>query len=53
MGSVMRDKVHYGTIPGVSKPSPWKPGSELLLSMFRIAVIPRVEDLGIGFEQIV
>jgi hypothetical protein len=50
MGSVMRDKVHYGTIPGVSKPSLWKPGSELLLSMFRIAVIPRVEDLGIGGE---
>jgi hypothetical protein len=50
MGSVMRDKVHYGTIPGVSKPSLWKPGSELLLSMFRIAVIPRVEDLGINGE---
>lgn len=50
MGSVMRDNVHYGTIPGVSKPSLWKPGSELLLSMFRIAVIPRVEDLGIGGE---
>lgn len=50
MGSVMRDKVHYGTIPGVSKPSLWKPGSELLLSMFRIAVIPRVEDLGVGGE---
>ncbi len=50
MGAVMRDKVHYGTIPGVSKPSLWKPGSELLLSMFRIAVIPRVEDLGINGE---
>lgn len=50
MGSVMRDKVHYGTIPGVSKPSLWKPGSELLLSMFRIAVIPKVEDLGVNGE---
>ena len=50
MGAVMRTGVHYGTIPGVSKPSLWKPGSELLLSMFRIAVIPKVEDLGLNGE---
>jgi hypothetical protein len=45
MGAVMRTGVHYGMIPGCGKPSLWKPGSELLLSMFRIAVLPRVKDL--------
>lgn len=37
MKSVMRDGVHYGTIPGTPKPSLYKPGAELLFSMFRIA----------------
>ena len=50
MKSVMRKDTHYGIIPGCQKPTLFKPGSELLLSMFRIAVIPRVEDLGIAGE---
>ena len=29
---VMREGVHYGTIPGTDKPALWKPGAELLLS---------------------
>jgi len=50
MGAVMRPEVHYGMIPGCKKPSLWKPGSELLLSMFRISVIPRIDDLSSGGE---
>lgn len=45
MQSVMKEGTHYGTIPGTPKPSLWKPGAEKLLSTFRIAVDPRVEDL--------
>jgi hypothetical protein len=32
MRRVMKDGMHYGTIPGTPKPSLWKPGAELLLS---------------------
>jgi hypothetical protein len=42
---VMKKDVHYGVIPGTVKPTLLKPGAELLLSMFKIAVCPRVEDL--------
>jgi len=47
MKSRMKDRVHYGTIPGCGdKKTLLKPGSEMLLSMFRIAVEdPKVEDL--------
>lgn len=45
MQSVMKEGTHYGIIPGTPKPSLWKPGAEKLLSTFRIAVDPRVEDL--------
>lgn len=38
--------VHYGVIPGTPKPTLFKPGSELILSTFRIAVDVEVEDLG-------
>ena len=37
--------VHYGIIPGCKLPSLFKAGSEALLSTFRIAVEPTVEDL--------
>lgn len=37
MQSVMRDGEHYGIIPGVQKPSLWKPGAEKLCLLFRLA----------------
>ena len=42
---IMKDGTHYGVIPGTDKPSLWKPGAEQILSAFRIAVDPEVEDL--------
>ncbi len=46
MSEIMKPGVHYGTIPGTGdKPTLLKPGSEKLLSTFRIAVKPITEDL--------
>ncbi len=45
MQGVMKKDVHYGIIPGCKKPSLYKPGSEKILSTFRLAVEPQVEDL--------
>ena len=45
MQAVMKDGVHYGTIPGTQKPTLYKAGSEKILSTFRIGVDPEVEDL--------
>lgn len=45
MQAVMRPDTHYGRIPGTPKKSLYKAGSEVLLSTFRIAVDPLVEDL--------
>lgn len=45
MATMMKPGVHYGVVPGCKSPSLYKPGSELLLMMFRIAVDPKVEDL--------
>lgn len=45
MQKVMRKDIDYGTVPGSDKPSLWKPGSEKILSMFNLAVVPTVEDL--------
>jgi hypothetical protein len=45
MQAVMKKDVHYGTIPGCRQPSLYKPGSEKILSTFRIAIEPIVEDL--------
>lgn len=45
MANVMKQGIHYGTIPGTDKPTLFKPGSEVLLSTFRIATSIRVEDL--------
>lgn len=33
---LMRDGVHYGTIPGTPKPTLLKPGSEILLGLFNL-----------------
>lgn len=46
MAAMMKDKVHYGKIPGTPKPTLYKPGAELLFSMFRVSTEPdRIEDL--------
>lgn len=45
MTDVMKSEVHYGKIPGTDKPTLLKAGSEVLLSTFRLAVEPEVEDL--------
>jgi hypothetical protein len=45
MKAVMKENVHYGKIPGCPQPSLWKPGAEKILSTFRIAVTPEVDDL--------
>lgn len=44
MQSVMKENVHFGIIPGCKQPSLYKAGSEALLSTFRIAVEPIVEE---------
>ena len=43
--AVMKKDVHYGVIPGTQKPTLYKPGAEKILSTFRIAVDPIVDDL--------
>lgn len=43
--SVMIKDVHFGTIPGTQKPSLLKPGAEKILTTFRIACVPDIEDL--------
>lgn len=50
MKAVMRDKEHYGIIPGCQKPSLWKPGAEKLLVTFRIASEPEILDLSTADE---
>jgi hypothetical protein len=49
MRNAMRDGVHYGTIPGVSKPTLLKPGAEKLLVLFRLA--PSYESEKIWHED--
>jgi hypothetical protein len=43
--------VHYGVIPGTDKPTLLKAGAEVLMSTFRIAVDPQIEDLS-GTDEI-
>lgn len=45
MKAVMKRDTHFGVIPGTQKPSLLKAGAEVLLTTFRIAVEPEVEDL--------
>jgi hypothetical protein len=45
MRAIMKEGVHYGTIPGTPKPTLYKPGAEVLCVAFRIAPSYRVEDL--------
>lgn len=46
MRSVMIEGTHFGQIPGTQTNSLYKAGAEKLLSTFRLAAIPEVEDLG-------
>ena len=50
MVEVMKEGTHYGTIPGTKTPSLYKPGAEKLMSTFRLAADPEVEELGKGGE---
>lgn len=50
MKEVMKEGTHFGVIPGCQKPSLYKPGSEIILTTFRIAVEPTVEDLSTSSE---
>lgn len=43
MDAVMKPEVHYGKVPGVSKPTLLKPGAELLAVTFRLAPTYRSE----------
>lgn len=45
MKAVMVRDTHYGVIPGTPKPTLYKAGSEVLLTTFRVAVDPQVDDL--------
>lgn len=46
MEAVMKPNVHYGVIPGTSKPTMYQPGADVLAVTFRIApTIAHVEDL--------
>ena len=48
--AVMKKDVHYGIIPGTQKPTLYKAGAEILLTTFRIAVDPEIEDLSTDDE---
>ena len=50
MQAVMKKDVHYGVIPGTNKPTLYKPGSEKILSTFKIGVRPETDDLSIPDE---
>lgn len=50
MEAVMKKDTHYGVIPGCKQPSLYKAGSEVLLTTFRIAVMPEVEDMSTSDE---
>jgi hypothetical protein len=50
MQSVMKEGTHYGVIPGTDKPTLLKPGCEVLMATFRIAVDPIVDDLSTADE---
>jgi hypothetical protein len=51
MRSVMKEGVHFGTIPGTPKPTLYKAGAEKICSTFRIAIEPIAEDLSTSDES--
>ena len=49
--AVMKERVHFGTIPGTPKPTLYKAGAEKLLATFQIAAVPgTIEDLSTADE---
>lgn len=50
MLEVMLPGTHYDTIPGTASPTLLKAGAEKILTTFRIACIPEVQDLGVDGE---
>jgi hypothetical protein len=46
MDEVMIKDTHFGVIPGTKQPSLYKAGAEKIMSTFRLAADPTVEDLG-------
>lgn len=51
--AVMKEGVHYGTIPGCPKPSLYKPGAEMLLMAFRLCSDHEItlRELGDGHRE--
>lgn len=51
MRGAMKRGVHYGIIPGTKGgPSLWKPGAELIFTMFRLGTKPTIEETGDGYR---
>lgn len=50
MREVMIKDTHYGVIPGTKQPSLYKAGAEKIMSTFRLAADPEVEQLGADGE---
>lgn len=50
MQEVMLKDTHYGVIPGTKQPSLYKAGAEKIMSTFRLAADPEVEQLGVDGE---
>lgn len=46
MQEVMQRGTHYGVIPGTKQPSLYKAGAEKIMSTFRLAADPEVEQIG-------
>jgi hypothetical protein len=46
MQEVMQKDTHYGVIPGTKQPSLYKAGAEKIMSTFRLAADPEVEQIG-------
>lgn len=46
MQEVMQKDTHFGVIPGTKQPSLYKAGAEKIMSTFRLAADPEVEELG-------
>ncbi len=46
----MKKGVHYGNIPGTKGVSLWKPGAELIFTMFRLGTRPTIEDITDGYR---
>lgn len=50
MQEVMLKDTHYGVIPGTKQPSLYKAGAEKIMSTFRLAADPEVEQIGVDGE---